>query len=166
MANRSDAYKARLTLWRKCSVVSRTDGPVNPVRAHSLGYKATKDFITCIVRVKKGKRTRPKPAMGRKPGKNVKRVPFGRSLGWIAEQKAIKRFSNLELVASYIVGSDGVSAYYEVILRNRHSSKPVLHSASRAIVKPAEKVVKPAAVKAKPAKKPVAKPKVKPAVKA
>ena len=161
MAKRSDAYKARLTLWRKRSVVSRTEGPVNPVRAHSLGYKATKDFITCIVRVKKGKRSRPKPALGRKPGKNVKRVPFGRSLGWIAEQKAIKRFSNLDLVASYIVGSDGVSAYYEVILRNRHSSKPALHSTLRAV---SVGVAKPATVKAKPAAN--AKAVVKPAVKA
>lgn len=117
MAKRSDAYRARLTQWRKLHVVSRTESPVNPVRARSLGYKATKDYITAIVRVGKGKRVRPAPDMGRKPGKNVKRVPFGRDLAWIAEQKAAKRFSNLTVVGSYLAGSDGVDEYYEVILR-------------------------------------------------
>ena len=119
MAKRSPAYRARITAWRKLPVVSRTESPCNPVRARTLGYKATKDYITALVRVGKGKRVRPAPAMGRKPGKNVKRVPFGRDLAWMAEQKAGRRFSNLSVVGSYMAGGDGVDEYYEVVMRVR-----------------------------------------------
>lgn len=94
------------------------------MRARSLGYKAKKEFVIARVRVAKGKRSRPAPALGRKPGKNVKRVSLAKSLRWLAEQKALRKHKNLSLIGSYFIGSDGVSEYYEVIMRDMHSRMP------------------------------------------
>ena len=77
------------------------------------------------MRVKRGKRRRPAPSLGRKPGKNRKKENPGKPWQWFAEQKAAKRFPNLRALNSYFVGEDGQNAYYEVILYNPHSSKPL-----------------------------------------
>jgi len=35
---------------------------------------------------------------------------------WVAEQRAAKRFINLEVLNSYLIGKDGTYAFYEVIM--------------------------------------------------
>jgi large subunit ribosomal protein L15e len=125
-AKRSEAYRARLRAWRSGPSIARVERPANPLRARELGYAAKKEFVIARVRVPRGKRRRPRPDQGRKPAKNRKFENPGRQWRWFAEQRALRRFPNLELVNSYWVGEDGTAAYYEVILRNAWDSKPKL----------------------------------------
>ncbi|MFH0835629.1 MAG: hypothetical protein V1834_00515 [Candidatus Micrarchaeota archaeon] len=116
-SKRSEAFKSRLTAWRKQKTVQRAAKPTNPLRARALGYKAKKGFAIVRVKVKRGKRVRRSPVMGRKPGKNRKRENPGKSWQWFAEQKAWRGHRNMEIINSYWVGDDGSHSYYEVILR-------------------------------------------------
>ena len=55
--------------------------------------------------------------MGRQPTKmGVNKMTTGQSLKWIAEQRAQKRYPNLEVLNSYWVAQDGHHKYFEVIL--------------------------------------------------
>ncbi|MEW5955495.1 MAG: hypothetical protein AB1626_03085 [Candidatus Micrarchaeota archaeon] len=123
-SERAPLLRRRLAQWRDQPTVTRAERPTNLARARGLGYEAKKEFLVARVRVKRGKRRRPAPALGRKPGKNRKTENPGRPWQWFAEQKAARRFPNLRAVNSYFVGEDGQNAYYEVILHNPHSSKP------------------------------------------
>ncbi|VVB68550.1 50S ribosomal protein L15e [Candidatus Norongarragalina meridionalis] len=114
------SYKKRdiaLKQWRGEHTIERAEKPANPVRARTLGWKATKDYIIARVRVKRGKRVRPKPDQGRKPAKNRKRENPGKSWQWFAEQKAEHKFDNLRALGSYWVGEDSISQWYEVVLK-------------------------------------------------
>ena len=116
-AERGDILRKRLQEWRSQPPVIRIEKPTNPARAREIGYKAKKEIVVIRVRVHKGKRTRRKPNMGRKPGKNVKRVSMAKPLSWMATQKALRKHTNLALVGSYKAATDGDSEYFEVILR-------------------------------------------------
>lgn len=116
---RSDEYKKRITSWRESNTVTRSEKPTNPVRARELGYKAKKGIIIARVRVLRGKRSRRKASLGRKPGKNVKKMNPGIPLTQIAERKALEKFRNMDAVNSYFVGNDGSHQYIEVILKEK-----------------------------------------------
>lgn len=128
--NRSEEYRKRLRLWNSQSSVFRVEKPSNPVRAHELGYKATRDFIIVRVRTRRGKYNRSKPDLGRKPAKNRANENPGKPWQWFAERNALRFHRNLKLVNSYWVGEDGAGQYYEVILKNELDSSP------KRIVKP------------------------------
>ena len=114
--NLGDILRARLTEWRKQNVVVRAERPTRLDRARELGYKAKLGYAIARVRVKKGGRRRRKPEKGRDPSHAglVHFTPKG--LQWIAEEKAQRKFSNLEVLNSYWTGSDGVDDWYEVIM--------------------------------------------------
>lgn len=117
-ATRNESFTHRLRAWRKEPAVVRAEKPTNPLRARSLGYKASKGYVIARVRIKRGKRRRPQPDQGRKPGRNRKRVNPGLSLIRHSIEKAARRFVNLEPLNSYWVGQDGVYKYFEVILKD------------------------------------------------
>lgn len=119
-AERAQNYRWRVSAWKKMSTVVRAEAPTNPGRAHSVGYRAKKEFIIVRVRTAKGKRRVAKRALGRKPAKKVKFRSLGFSLARMAEMKAEKDFRNFHAVGSYFVGEDGMSKYFEVVLRNPH----------------------------------------------
>ncbi len=131
---RSDSYTLRLRKWRRQEVVTRMENPTNPIRARELGYKATKDYVIGLVRIRRGRHVRRQPDLGRKPGRNRKRVEPGRSLQWYATRRAARKFTNLTPINAYCVGEDGVYKYFEVIFRNDTDSTP-LHAPS-SYVKP------------------------------
>lgn len=116
---RPEHLRVRIRNWAKKKVIMRAEDPTNSARARTLGYKATKDYAIVRVRVKRGNRVRPAPRMGRKPGKNVKRVSPGFPLSRIAEMRAAKTHTNMRVLGSYLAGKDGVNAYYEVVLSLR-----------------------------------------------
>ncbi len=159
---RSLNYTLRLRRWRKQAVVTRSEGPTNPIRAREVGYKASKGYVIARVRVRRGQHRRRQPDLGRKPGRNRKRVEPGRELKWYAIQRAGRKFSNLTPVNAYWVGEDGVYKYFEVVLRDDWDSTP------RA--RPAQRPAKPAAAPKKttgktpvrPMEKSTAKPKAAP----
>jgi large subunit ribosomal protein L15e len=107
----------RLIQWRKQHTVERIDKPTKPSRARSLGYKAKKGFVMARARVKRGgRRRRLYGRGGRKPKKaGLVRFTPGKGLRWIAEERAAKRFPNLEVLNSYYVAQDGKHKWYEVV---------------------------------------------------
>ena len=124
--SRSPEYRARLAKWRREPVVVRVEKPTNLGRARELGYKAKQGVLVARVRVRRGRRKRPKPDLGRKPSKMGRFFSPGKSLQRQAEEKAARRFINCEVVGSYWVGEDGEHKFYEVILADR--SHPAVQS--------------------------------------
>ncbi len=115
-------YKAiqreRLIGFRKEKhAIVRVEKPTNLPRARSLGYKAKKGIVVARVRVRKGSGSQKRPRSGRKPKKmGVNKLTRRINIQAISEQKAARRFSNLEVLNSYWIGEDGRNKYFEVIL--------------------------------------------------
>jgi len=116
---RSPIYRQRLSAWNKQGVVVKLERPTNIARARELGYKAKQGIIVVRARAKKGRRKRPHPDLGRKPGRMPLFFSPGRSLQAICEQRANARHPNCEVLNSYWVGEDGSNKYFEVILYDR-----------------------------------------------
>jgi large subunit ribosomal protein L15e len=113
-----ELIKKRLSEWRKEPVVKRVEKPTRLDRARALGYKAKQGFVLARVRVRKGGRKRRLYGRGgRKPSKAglVKFTP-AKSLQRIAEEKAQRKFPNLEVLASYYAGEDGKYKWFECVL--------------------------------------------------
>ena len=109
--------KSKILEWRKQNTVIRIEKPTRIDKARRLGYKAKQGFVVVRVRVKKGGRKKPKPSSGRRP-KRYGRIKYSPSLSLqaIAEQRANKKFPNLEVLNSYYVGDDSVYSWYEIIM--------------------------------------------------
>ena len=116
--NLGDILKKKLIEWRKQQTVERIEKPTRLDRARSLGYKAKKGYVLARVKVKKGgRRRRLYGRRGRKPSKaGLVRFTSKKGHRWIAEEKANRRFPNLEVLNSYLVGDDGVHKWFECIL--------------------------------------------------
>jgi len=110
--------KGRLIDWRKQHTVERIEKPTRLDRARALGYKAKQGFVLARVKIGKGgRRRRLYGRRGRKPSKaGLTHFTHKKGLQWIAEEKAQRRFPNLEVLNSYFAGDDGVRKYFEVIL--------------------------------------------------
>ncbi|RLG19605.1 50S ribosomal protein L15e [Candidatus Micrarchaeota archaeon] len=115
-ATRSPEYRKRLTEWNKQPTAIRVDRPTNLARARELGYRARQGLLVVRVRVRRGKRKRKKPDLGRKPAKAGRFYSTGKSLQRIAEERANKRYPNCEVLNSYWVGETGQNKYFEVLL--------------------------------------------------
>ncbi len=114
-------YKERVINWRKLPSVVRIARPNRPDRAKSLGYKAKQGVVIALVRLKKGGRNRPDTIRGRKPKKRGLRL-FSpkKSRQWIAEERAARRYPNLEALNSYEVADDGQYYWFDVIMVDKH----------------------------------------------
>jgi large subunit ribosomal protein L15e len=123
--------RKRLVEWRKQRVVERIERPTRLDRARSLGYRAKQGFLLARVRVRKGgRRRRLYGRRGRKPAKaGLVRFTPVKSLQRIAEERANRKFPNLEVLASYWVGEDGTHKWFEVILVD--PNHPVIRSDPR-----------------------------------
>jgi large subunit ribosomal protein L15e len=117
-AERKAVMKGHLMEWRRQHTVERLERPTNPARARSVGYKAKKGYVMARVSVGRGgMRRRLYGRGGRKPSKaGLVKFTSGKGLQWIAEERAAKRFPNLEVLNSYYVGEDGRNKWYEVVL--------------------------------------------------
>ncbi|MEM3363956.1 MAG: 50S ribosomal protein L15e [Candidatus Micrarchaeia archaeon] len=113
---KSPEYRERLVAWRKEPPIVRVERPLNISRARILGYKAKKGFVVVRVRIAKGNRKISRPVRGRKPSRSGRFFSAQLSDQAIAEQRANRKYRNLEVLNSYWVGDDGTSKYYEVIL--------------------------------------------------
>jgi len=110
--------KQRLIKWRRQQTVERIEKPTRLDRARSLGYKAKQGYVLARVKVKKGGRRRQLYGRrGRKPRKaGLVHFTSKKSDRWIAEEKAQRRFQNLNVLNSYQVGEDGIHKWFEVIM--------------------------------------------------
>lgn len=121
-SRKEEIMKERLVEWRKQHTVERIDKPTKLDRARALGYKAKPGFVVVRVKVRKGGRRRPRYHRGRKPSKaGMVHFTPKQSLQAIAEQKAARKFPNLEVLNSYLVAEDGTYKFFEVIMVDPHN---------------------------------------------
>ena len=116
-----ELVKNRMIEWRKEDVVVRIPKPTNISSARSIGYKAKKGFVIVRVRLKRGGRQRPLIKKGRRSKHRRRKKIVGMSYQWIAEQRAQKKFKNLEVLNSYKIAKDGKQYWFEVILVDPNS---------------------------------------------
>ena len=102
--------------WRAENAVTKIDKPTRLDRARSLGYKAKKGYIIARVRVIRGGRQRARTNKGRRTKRHTIRKVVKMNYRWVAEQRAQKKFPNLEILNSYNLAKDGKHYFYEVIL--------------------------------------------------
>jgi large subunit ribosomal protein L15e len=136
-----ELMKKRLSEWRKEPVVKRIEKPSRLDRARALGYKAKQGFVVVRVRVRKGGRKRKLYGRGgRKPSKAglIKFTP-AKSLKRIAEEKAARKFVNLEVLNSYYVAEDGNYKWFECILVDPHHPNIINDPKINWICKPSQR---------------------------
>jgi large subunit ribosomal protein L15e len=117
--NLGSLYTRRLIEWRQDPTVKRLENPTRPDRARALGYKAKQGFIIARVRVPKGRRKRPAFKAGRRPKHRGRFFSLDKSKQAVAEEKAARKYRNMEVLNSYWVGEDGNHEWYECVLLDR-----------------------------------------------
>ena len=116
-ASRDDNYKKRLVQMRREPVVTRLEKPTNLARARTLGYKAKQGFVVARVRVNRGSGMQRRPVKGRRPKRmGVNKLTRGKSKQVMAEEKAQRKFKNLEVLNSYWIAEDGQHKWFEIIM--------------------------------------------------
>ena len=102
---------------REPQAVIALEGPTNIPRAKSLGYKAKQGIMVARVRIRRGGGLVLRPNRARKPKRmGVNKITRKKNIQSMAEERANKRFPNMEVLNSYFIGQDGKNKYYEVIL--------------------------------------------------
>ena len=106
------ALRERMTHWRASPVFTKVDKPLRLDRARALGYKAKKGFVIVRVRVIRGGHKRSRPNKGRRSKRLHTRKNLKMNYQWIAEQRAARKYRNLEVLNSYQIGKYGVHYFY------------------------------------------------------
>lgn len=114
--NLGELLQKRLIEWRRSKAIVRIEKPTRLDRARALGYKAKPGFVVVRVRVLRGGRKRPKRKAGRRSKRQTIRKVLKMNYQWVAEQRAQRKFPNLEVLNSYWLAKDGKHYFYEVIL--------------------------------------------------
>jgi len=122
-----ELMRQRLVEWRKQRTVTRIERPTRLDRARKLGYKAKQGFVIVRARVRRGGLRKVRPKSGRRPKRmGVHKFKPAKSLRLIGEERAARKFPNMEVLNSYWVGEDGKSKWFEVILVD--PNHPVIRS--------------------------------------
>jgi large subunit ribosomal protein L15e len=108
--------RERMIDWRKSQAITKVDKPLRLDRARALGYKNKKGFVVVRTRIKRGGHKRSRPNKGRRSKRLHTRKNLGMNYKWISEQRAGRKYKNLEVLNSYMIGKDGIYYFYEVIL--------------------------------------------------
>lgn len=112
-----ETMRERTINWRASDAVVRVEKPLRLDRARALGYKAKVGFVVLRVRVKRGGRRRLRAGVrGRKSTKQTIRKILKMNYKWVAEIRAAREYTNLEVLNSYWIGKDGKYYYFEVIM--------------------------------------------------
>ncbi|MHA1448349.1 MAG: 50S ribosomal protein L15e [Candidatus Hodarchaeales archaeon] len=113
----ADLRRERLIKWRKEPSVLRIDRPTNLARARSLGYLAKTGYVIVRTRIRRGGRRKSLPARGRRPKRlGVRKFTPNKSRQRMCEERANRRYTNLEVLNSYWVAQDGLHLWYEIIM--------------------------------------------------
>ncbi|MGC9131736.1 MAG: 50S ribosomal protein L15e [Pyrobaculum sp.] len=103
--------------WRRAPSIVRVERPFRLERARKLGYKAKQGVVVVRVRLIRGPFNRRRPDSGRRPKRmGVYGIAAWKSWRQVAEERAARKFPNLEVLNSYWVADDGMYRYFEVIL--------------------------------------------------
>jgi len=123
----NELMRQRTIEWRKQPTVHRIERPTRLDRARKLGYKAKQGFIIARVRVRRGGLRKIRPRSGRRPKRmGVAKYKPAKSMRLIAEERAAKKFPNMEVLNSYWIWEDGRFKWFEVIMVD--PSHPVIKS--------------------------------------
>lgn len=115
-----EIMRERAIEWRRQPTVYRIDKPTRIDRARRLGYKDKPGYVVIRVRVRRGGLRKPRPSSGRRQKRmGVSKYKPAKSLRLIAEERAARRFPNLEVLNSYWVWEDGRYKWFEVIMVDR-----------------------------------------------
>lgn len=108
--------KSNLMAWRKEEVITKLDKPSDIGKARMLGYKDKKGFIVVRVRIRRGGRQRSPIHHNRRSVRQTVRKNLMMNYKEVAENRAARKFTNLEVLNSYYLAKDGMSYFFEVIL--------------------------------------------------
>jgi large subunit ribosomal protein L15e len=108
--------RERMVTWRKAGSLTKIEKPLRLDRARDLGYKAKKGFVIIRVKLKRGGHKRAVINKGRRSKRQTTRKTLKMSYKWIAEQRAQRKYKNLEVLNSYQIGKDGMNFFFEVIM--------------------------------------------------
>ena len=107
----------RAITWRKQHSIVRIERPTRLDRARNLGYKAKKGFVMVRVRVRRSGFRKTRPTGGRRQKRlGVTKFKLAKNMRLIAEERAARRFPNLEVLNSYWVWEDGRFKWFEVVM--------------------------------------------------
>ncbi len=112
----AEILRQRMIDWRNSNSVVKVSKPLRIDRARQLGYKAKKGFVIARVKLLRGGHKRTRPNAGRRSKRLHTRKNLKMNYQWIAEQRAARKFRNLEVLNSYQIGKDGMHYFFEVIL--------------------------------------------------
>ncbi len=144
-ASPEDSYvdqllRERMIQWRRGPAIERMERPTRIDRARALGYKAKQGLIVARSRVRRGGLRKHTIRGGRRPKrKGLSKITMAKSLQRIAEERAARRYPNLEVLNSYWVGQDGRYKYYEVILVDPHHPSVASDERMRWLLDPANR---------------------------
>ncbi len=111
----------RMQVWRREGSVVRVLRPTRIDRARSLGYKAKQGIVVVRVKVRRGGRRASRYVRARRTARmGINKRTMGKSIQRIAEERASRKYPNMEALNSYWVGEDGKQKWYEVILVDPH----------------------------------------------
>jgi len=108
--------RARLIKWRKEDSFVKLDKPTNLARARQLGYKAKQGYVLIRVKLPRGGRMRPLIKKGRRSKHRRRLKILGKNYQQVAEERASKKYVNLEVLNSYKLAKDGKFYWFEVIM--------------------------------------------------
>jgi len=115
-----ELMQQRAIEWRKQPAIIRIEKPTRIDRARRLGYKDKPGYVVVRVRVRRGGLRKQRPRAGRRQKRmGVNKYKPAKSIRLIAEERAARKYPNLEVLNSYWVWEDGRSKWYEVILVDR-----------------------------------------------
>ncbi len=121
-----ETLRKRMIEWRHSPVFTKVDKPLRLDKARALGYQDKKGIVVVRVRVIRGGHKKSRPNKGRRSKRMTSRKTLKMNYRWIAEQRVSKKYKNLEVLNSYLIGKDGINYFYEVILVD--SQKPEIKS--------------------------------------
>ena len=108
--------RERLIRWRKQPALVKVDVPTNLTRARELGYRAKQGIVIVRVRLERGGHQRPKIRHGRRSAHFHQRLVLAKAYQRVAEERAQKKYVNMEVLNSYKVGKDGTHYWFEIIM--------------------------------------------------
>lgn len=111
-------FRSRMMEYRaEKDAVVKVEKPFNISRARALGYKAKPGVSVARVRIRRGGGLFLRPRRARKPKRmGIHSMTRKKGIQVMAEERAQRKFPNMEIMNSYKVGVDGKNHYFEVIM--------------------------------------------------
>lgn len=118
--NKELLLKQKMIEWRREDVTTRIERPTRIDRARSIGYKAKEGIVVVRQRIPVSSRMRESGIKGRRSKTARRKKIVSKNYQQIAEERAAKKYPNLEVLNSYWVAEDGQDKWFEVIFIDKH----------------------------------------------